>query len=238
MATLNIEAELRPDALPILVVAALKRELAGLARAPHAGLALIETGEGPRNADAAARSWLEKRGARAVINIGLAGALCSGLQIGEVVIAREARIDGASFDASYSTLFQIAEQLGNARSGIAITVDEIVCEAKAKRRLATQLAPDEIGWVDMESAAVASVCRELNIPFLIARAISDEFDEDLPLDFNRCRAASGRVSNRKVIQSAMRHPRAFKGLIRLARRSEICSQRLAAFVRELLPHVA
>ena len=237
MATISIEAELESDASPILVVAALKRELAGLARQPQRGLAFVETGEGPRNANRALRSWLEKRSARAVINIGLAGALSPILRVGEVVIARETRRAGASFDASRSPLFQIAERMEDIRPGVAITVDEIVCEAKSKRRIAASLAADEIAWVDMESAAIASVCLELNVPFLIARAISDAFDEDLPLDFNRCRNPDGRVSPRKVIQSAIVRPRALKGLIELKRRSETCSERLAIFVRELLLRV-
>ncbi|HKP84775.1 MAG TPA: hypothetical protein VJZ26_01685 [Blastocatellia bacterium] len=235
MATTGAEAEFKSDASTILVVAALKRELAPLSRQPQRGLALIETGEGPRNASRALRSRLERGSARAVINIGLAGSLSPLLRVGDVVIAREVRGENESFDASRSPLFQIAERMEIARPGIAITVDEIVCEAKSKRRLAASLDAGEVGWVDMESAAIASVCRDLNVPFLIARAISDALDEDLPLDFNRCRNPDGRVSGRKVIQAAIRRPRSFKGLMRLRRRSEVCSEKLAAFMRELLP---
>ncbi len=62
-----------------------------------------------------------------------------------------------------------------------------------------------------------------NIPFLIARSISDTFDEDLPLDFNRCRTSDGRVSRRKVIQSLIWRPRALKGIDRIA--TEVCNVR-------------
>lgn len=233
MATQIVETE----STPVLVVAALGRELAPLARRSHAGLALIETGEGPRNASRVLRSWLEKKSARAVINIGFAGSLSPLLQIGDIVIAREVRSHTESFDTGASQLFQLAERIQNARSAVAITVDEIVCEAKAKRRMAESLAVNEIGWVDMESAAIASVCDSLEIPFLIARSISDAFDEDLPLDFNRCRTSDGRVSPRKVVQSLIRRPRALKGLIELQRRSETCAEKLAAFISELLPHI-
>ena len=222
---------------PVLVVAAISRELAPLERRSHTSLALIETGEGPRNASRVLRSWLDKKNARAVINIGFAGSLSPLLQISDIVIASEVRSRTESFDASASPLFQLAERTGNARSGVAITVDEIVCEAKAKRRLAEGFTANEIGWVDMESAAIASVCNGLSIPFLIVRSISDAFDEDLPLDFNRCRTSDGRVSPRKVVQSLIRRPRAFKGLIELQRRSETCAEKLAMFVSELLPHI-
>jgi nucleoside phosphorylase len=237
MATSIAESNFKTAPAAVLVVAAIKRELAALARAPRAGLELIETGEGPRNANRALRSRLENSSPRAVINIGMAGSLSPELRIGDVVIAREARAAGESFDASQSPIFQIAEQMKDVSFGVAITVDEIVGEAQAKRRLAERLGKNDLCWVDMESAAIAALCERLKIPYLIARCISDAFDEDLPLDFNRCREADGRVSPRKVMQAALLKPRAFKRLIELKRRSDVCADRLGDFVRDLLPHI-
>lgn len=224
---------------PVLVIAALRRELAALARAPHPELALLATGEGPRNAAGALRAWLDKHPARAVINIGLAGALSTSLAPGALVIAREVRGHDASFDASASPLFQTASGLTTVRAGTAITVDEIVCKAADKRRLAESFnvhqAAWQTAWVDMESVAIAAICDEGRIPYLIVRAISDRFDEDLPLDFNRCRDRDGRVSSRRVVQAALLRPRAFKGLIELKRRADLCADNLASFIRQLLP---
>jgi hypothetical protein len=86
----------------------------------------------------------------------------------------------------------------------------------------------------MESAAIAAVCAELQLPYLVVRAISDTFDEDLPVDFNRCRDRDGRVNPRRVMQAALFRPRAFKGLIELKRRADLCASNLAAFIRQLL----
>jgi adenosylhomocysteine nucleosidase len=261
MVTSIAESNFKTAPSCVLVVAAIKRELTALAREPRAGLELIETGEGPRNASRILQSRLEQSSPRAVINIGMAGSLSPELRVGDLVIAREARAygesfaqkesfaekesfpegqsfaGGESFDASQSPLFRIAEQMKNVRSAIAITIDEIVGEAQTKRRLAERLGKNDLAWVDMESAAIASLCERLKIPYLIARCISDAFDEDLPLDFNRCRASDGRVSPRKVMQSAILKPRAFKRLIELKRRSDVCADRLGAFVRDLLPHI-
>jgi adenosylhomocysteine nucleosidase len=220
---------------PVLIVAALKRELAAIARDAHPKLALLDTGEGPRNAEHALRAWLSGQRARAVINVGLAGALSASLQAGDIVIAHKIRGDAGLFNASVSPLFQTAARLSNIRIGTAVTVDEIVCKATDKRRLAESLGVNETAWVDMESAAIAAVCDELQMPYLIVRAISDGFDEDLPVDFNRCRDASGRVSSRRVVQAALARPRAFKGLLELKRRADLCAGNLAAFIRQLLP---
>jgi adenosylhomocysteine nucleosidase len=231
----EVTSNLQSAARPALIVAALKRELAVIARSRRTDIALLETGEGPRNAARVLRAWLAERGARAVINIGLAGALTDTLQVGDVVIAREIRGDERKFDASTTTLFRLASTLAGQQVGVAVTVDEIVCTASDKRRLAASSGVDEMAWVDMESAAIAAVCDELRVPYLILRAISDRLDEDLPVDFNRCRDASGRVSARRVMQAALLRPRAFKGLIELKRRADLCATNLASFVDRLLP---
>jgi adenosylhomocysteine nucleosidase len=219
---------------PVLVVAALKRELGALARDPNPGLALLVTGEGPHNAARALRGWLKDHPARGVVNVGLAGALSASLAVGDIVVAREIRGRDRGFDAAASPLFRTAVRLDPVHVGTAITVDEIVCKATDKRRLAESSGVRATAWVDMESAAIAAVCDELQIPYLAVRAISDGFDEDLPVDFNRCRDAGGRVSAHRVIQAAAMRPRAFKGLLELKRRAELCADRLARFTRRLL----
>ena len=231
----EIKLPAKRDSPPVLIVAALKRELAAMAGDRTLGLALLATGEGPRNAARALRAWLNDHQARAVINIGLAGALSASLAVGDLVIAREIRGQDGGFDAAASPLFQTAARLNMTRIGTAITVDEIVCKATDKRRLVESSGVQEVAWVDMESLAIASVCDELQMPYLIVRAISDGFDEDLPVDFNRCRDASGRVSARRVIQAAMIRPRAFPGLLELKRRADLCAGNLASFIRRLLP---
>jgi adenosylhomocysteine nucleosidase len=231
----EINSAMQSEGQPVLIVAALKRELAAIARDRSPTLALLDTGEGPRNAERALRAWLDEHQARAVINVGLAGALSASLEAGDIVIAREIRGPNCLFDATASPLFQTAARLPQIRIGTAVTVDEIVCKATDKRRLVESVGVNETAWVDMESTAIAAVCDELQMPYLIVRAISDRFDEDLPVDFNRCRDASGRVSSRRVVQAALARPRAFKGLLALKRRADLCADNLAAFIRQLLP---
>lgn len=221
---------------PFAVVAALKRELAPLRRQVHRNLVLIETGEGTENAERRVRSWLQHRKVRAVFGIGFAGALSPSLHVGDLVVARDGH---EAWQAPPSPeLLSAAAQVRVApltiRFGTIITADEIVCEAKGKRALALTLAANDIGCVDMESSAVAQVCAEHRLPFLIVRCILDELDEDLPLDFNRCRNPDGRVSSTKVLKAALLHPSSLKGLWELRRRSRWCAERLALFIQQLL----
>jgi adenosylhomocysteine nucleosidase len=123
-------------------------------------------------------------------------------------------------------------------NGIAITTDEIIWRAESKRTLAATLEPNEIGIVDMESTAIAGVCARRGLPFLIVRSITDLLDEDLPLNFNLYRREDGRVDSARIVKAALIRPRALLGLMELRRRSELCANRMADFVRVLAPLIS
>jgi adenosylhomocysteine nucleosidase len=220
--------------LPILVVAALGRELASLKREPHPELELLETGEGTANAERRLEARLAERIPRAVLSIGFAGALSADLQIGDLVIAQTIH---SSIGAPDGKLLEAAARLqleSAARFGKGVTSERILWQASEKRAMATLLAPGEIGFVDMESTAIASACSRHGVPFLIARCISDLLDEDLPIDFNQCRDREGRVSATKVMRAALTKPSSINGLLELRKRSELCAERLAGFVLRIV----
>jgi adenosylhomocysteine nucleosidase len=223
---------------PILVVAALSRELAELGGESHPGLTLLETGEGIVNAERHLEAWLERRRARAVVSIGFAGALSPSIRIGDLVIAEEVRDASATPDAKLLSAARLL-QTGQPwiHFGLALTSHEILWQAESKRALAASLAGDEIGFVDMESTAIARVCGRRGLPFLVARSITDLLDEDLPLDFNQFRNCDGRVDQKRVVRAALLRPGSFKGLLDLRKRSKLCAERMADFVRRLVPLV-
>jgi adenosylhomocysteine nucleosidase len=222
-----------------LVVAALGRELASLNRKATDGVALLETGEGIDNARRSLDAWLEHHKTRAVVSIGFAGALSSALQAGDLVIVSNVR-DGLA--QPNNALLSTAENARLAEvpvhKGIAITTDEIIWQAESKRALAATLERNEIGIVDMESTAIAGVCARRELPFLIVRSITDLLHEDLPLNFNLYRGEDGRVDSARIVKAALLMPRALSGLMKLRRRSELCAQRMADFVRVLAPLIS
>jgi adenosylhomocysteine nucleosidase len=216
----------------MLVVAALERELAAVRHRANRNLRLLVTGEGIANAERKLSEALRQSRPRAVVWIGFAGALAASLRIGDLVLI--SRVEGRSEALPPTTLVRAAESMPveRMRTGVAVTVEDIVCASGEKQRLAKSVSEGELAVVDMESSAVARVCAEQHLPFLIVRAVSDLFDEDLPLDFNRCRSAEGRVSTFKVMLAAAARPAAVRGLLELSRRSKICAGRLADFVEQ------
>jgi len=218
---------------PILVAAALSYELQKLDSIAHTGIVLLETGEGVSNAERQLDEWLARNDARAVVSIGFAGGLTASLQPGDVVVAREVRDCLAQPDPNLLTASQHLALDFPLRFGIAITAQQIVWQAKGKSALADSLIDDEIGFVDMESTAIANVCGRRGLPFLIARSITDPLDEDLPIDFNLCRGNDGRVDSKLVMKAILRKPSAVSGLLELRKRSNLCAERMAEFVVSL-----
>jgi len=219
-----------------VVAAAMDQELAPLRRRAIPNLQLLKTGIGVEKAGENLRRCLERRSVCAVFGIGFAGGLSPGLQDGDLVLAR--RIRGSKTMSASPELLTIAEKVRlhgtPVHFGTFVTVDQILGDSEAKRSLAASLERHEVGCVDMESSAIAQVCSERRIPFLIARCITDRLNEDLPVDFSRCRKFDGEIDARKVLVSAMGNPRAFAALWRLHKRSKCCAENLALFVEEFL----
>lgn len=219
---------------PILVVAALKYELRVLERERQPELELLETGEGTANAERSLEAWLEQRSAQAVLSIGFAGALSAALQVGDLVVAKSVHSSNAEPDPELLAAALEVRSDGTVHLGVALTSERILWQAAEKRDLASSLAENDFGFVDMESTAIARVCLRHGVPFLIVRSITDLFDEDLPLDFNQCRDNEGRVNSSKVMKAALLTPGSIKGLLELRKRSELCAARMALFVRRLI----
>jgi adenosylhomocysteine nucleosidase len=236
MATFRFKVVTAGQEVPLAVFAALPQETVPLRSRPCSRLALVTTGVGFENADRCVRSWLRRRNTQVVLGIGFAGGLSASLHVGDLIVARE--VCGVCKISPTRELVRAAEKVIAdglvVRFGTVMTVKEVLCESRAKQSLATSLAAEEIGCVDMESAAIARACSEYCIPFLIVRCITDLLDENLPLDFNHCRNSDGNINAAKVLWAALLHPDSLKGLRELRRRSQSCAEKLALFVRELL----
>ncbi len=214
----------------------MRMELAPLQRRCHDRLLLIETGIGADNVVRSLQAQLQGKSAEAVLGIGLAGALSSGLRVGDLVIGQE--IWGPSRLTPSSQLLSLAGELCVDDSaiypGAVISVNELICSTDAKRRLASTMVGRSVACVDMESWTIARFCSHFQIPFLIVRSISDAFDEDLPLDFNHYRRADGNLDVLRIVVAALIHPRLIGGLWTLGCHARLCTRRLVQFVERML----
>ncbi len=203
-----------PD--PLLICFALPEEARPFRRlAPaRADLRVLVTGMGRRNATPRTRAALAADRPRLVFTCGFAGGLDPALARGAV---------GFECDAA----FPLADRLeaAGARRVRFHCADRMAVTAVEKRRLREATGADA---VEMESAAIHTLCREANVPCATVRVISDGAGEDLPLDFNRFTRADQTLDLGRLLLAVGRRPGLVAPLLRLRRATHDAAVRLAA----------
>lgn len=151
------------------------------------------TGVGKVRASSATQYAIDYFAPAAVLLIGAAGALAADLAPGDVVVgnqvieydfdsqrlARKPRAQTRSWQADPAIakgLVDAAERVGctgHVRVGTILTGDQVVADAGHRDQLREMFLGD---CVEMESAAVAAVCDQNEIPFAAVRIVSDHAD--------------------------------------------------------------
>jgi adenosylhomocysteine nucleosidase len=201
-------------------------------------VAVAATGDGKRNADLGIRRVIQKLQPTRVLVLGLAGALSDGHAVGDLLISSEVMEGERTLawpdlqwleDAQISVQYQL---------GRLVTVDEILSTPESKKILWSKTWRDQPAAADMESACFARVASAYNLPYLVARAISDDVNETLPDFLEDCRAQDGSLDYRQIMWKAFWRPRSWLPLVRLRRRMRICSLTLADFAEALVGSLA
>jgi adenosylhomocysteine nucleosidase len=149
------------------------------------------------------------RDADAVISMGLCGALAPDLKPGDWVVASEVILAPSGTDAEWSAVLVRALR---ARSGSVLGSDAVIADAGAKT--AAHAATGAIA-VDMESHIAAAVAARHNLPFAVARVVSDAADRSLPKAAQAGMAADGSMDVGAVLRALAADPRQLPALIRV-----------------------
>ena len=179
---------------------------------------LVLSGIGKVNA-AVSTSWVIHQFAPdCVINTGSAGGLGKGLKVGDVVIGETVAhhdVDVTAFGyvwgqvpqlpavfVSDSNLIRQAEKAAQVFEGAAVTQglivsgDRFVHSSEGVAEIRSHF-PD-VKAVEMEAAAIAQTCHQLEVPFVIIRAVSDSADEKADISFEEFLKTAA-VSSAKMV---------------------------------------
>jgi len=175
------------------------------------------SGIGPERAGIAAAS-LVNRGAIALLSWGCAGALSNKTGPGDLLLPRNIiAADGRKLDTDSAWRARLASAMpGGMRlheSSLAESRD-ILSDSGQKQQLHEACGA---AAVDMESAAIADIAHQANIPFMAIRAIADSADESLPACIPASMDDRGRLHIWRLIPMLGRHPRLWPRLLRLGR---------------------
>ena len=172
---------------------------------------------GKVNAALTAATMIEKFGAEKLLFTGVAGAVNPSLKIGDLIAATQLcqhDLDITAFGHPHGyvpegkvyvepsrELLRIAKSVADEKEislkgGVIATGDQFIADPVRKKWIEKTFDADAI---EMEGAAVAVVCDQLNIPFFVLRAISDTADSDATFDFDEFLKHSSQVSSSFVL---------------------------------------
>jgi len=167
---------------------------------------LLQSGIGKVNAAMGATLLIDRFQPDYVINTGSAGGFDKNLDVGDVVISTEIRhhdVDVTAFGYDYGQVPQLPAAF--TADPFLVGIAEKACQAEfgsarvTKGLIATGDAflsdPDRVAFIkqkfpelkagEMEAAAIAQVCHQFGVPFVIIRALSDIAGKDANISFDQ-----------------------------------------------------
>lgn len=164
---------------------------------------LLQSGIGKVNAAMATTILIERFQPTFVINTGSAGGFDPTLRVGDIVISSEVvhhDVDATGFDyvmgqvpqmpptfKADATLVRVVKDIlagydVQSKIGLIGTGDSFINDSSRVKRLLDDF-PNMLA-AEMEGAAIAQVCYQYDIPFVIIRALSDIAGTESPVTFN------------------------------------------------------
>ena len=164
---------------------------------------VVQCGVGKVNAAICAQILCSCYGVTHLVNTGIAGSLCPELDIGDLVVSRDAMyhdfdcggfgypigkvpgMDTVAFPADERLMklaYEESERIrpGHTRMGRVATGDQFVNVKALKEKI---IADTGASCTEMEGGAIAQVAYVNQVPFVILRAISDKADGSADLDY-------------------------------------------------------
>lgn len=193
----------------------------------------ILSGSGSENASIAAQKLLA-HGATQLISWGCAGALAPYLKAGDLIIP-SAILTKKNTQLNTHTQWsgQVVKLLENrikCYNGQLLESESVISLASHK---AIQFQQTQALAVDMESAAVARIAAQAQLPFIALRSIVDPAQLDLPEAINYAMSDKGIVSIPKLMLYLCVHPGELPRLVRLGLHFNAASKTLKHLAQQL-----
>jgi adenosylhomocysteine nucleosidase len=186
---------------------------------------VVESGAGVARARRATHALLDAHSPKWILSCGFAGALVPGIRIGDVVVPNS--IVNAHGQALMIDVGFPADEKQGIHIGRLLTHETIVRLVPEKQQLAARHSAIA---VDMESLAVAQVCRERGARFLAIRVISDDLSSDLPIEVLSLVGPTGTTRFGAAMAAIMSRPSSVMDMWKLRSSAHVAAKRLATFL--------
>jgi adenosylhomocysteine nucleosidase len=188
-------------------------------------IAIVQTGLGFARARRATQALLDAHSPAWVISAGFSGALKPEIKVGHIVMA-DSIVDTHGHELRLD-LNMPADPEKGLHVGRLVNTDEIVRTVAEKKSLAEQHGGVA---VDLESLAVAQMCRERETRFLAVRVISDDLSADLPPEVLSVIGSTGSIRLGAALGAVWKRPGSVKEMWQLRETAHSAAGRLATFL--------
>ncbi len=197
---------------------------------------LSMTGDGAPCAAASVSFLLRETPVSLLVGAGAAGGLVPSLRAGEVVVSGRVLDESGEAPAPDATLLTRAASLG-AKAATVVTVARPLTSSSERDALAVRIGASASApaVVDMESAAWARAAARLGVPYVVFRAVSDAFEDDLPRFLPSCLSPEGSIDRAAVALRLVARPDALPALLRARGRVRDGAAAIALFLERFLP---
>lgn len=185
-------------------------------------MVLVLSGIGKVNASVSTAWVIHQFQPDCVINTGSAGGLGKGLKVGDVIIGERVAhhdVDVTAFGYEWGQVPQLpaafesdgqltaaAKEAAQVFEGAAVSCglivsgDQFVHSSERVAEIRNRF--DGVQAVEMEAAAIAQACHQLDVPFVVIRAVSDSADEKADISFEEFLKTAA-VSSAKMVMKLM-----------------------------------
>lgn len=188
-------------------------------------IACVEGGMGFARARTATQALIDAHSPSFVLSVGFSGALHGDLQCGDIVIANS--ICDVHGQQLFLDLKMESDPTRGMYVGKLLTADHLVRTVEEKRELGARHAALA---VDLESLAVAQVCRDAKVRFMAIRVISDDLTADLPPEILSVVGATGAVRIGAAIGALWKRPGSATDMWKLREHALKAATKLATFL--------
>jgi adenosylhomocysteine nucleosidase len=161
-----------------------------------------------------------------IVSAGFAGGLQPGLKVGDLVL-------GVNYsDAAIASRLVLSPRW---QRGNLLTADAIVEKGENKRKLG-----EESGCLvaDLETAHLARVCAEHNIPMVSVRCVSDAVEDDMPVPASvLLNPETGRPDSLGLFRHLITNPACVVGFNKLLKNAKTAQNGIADGLAEILPQL-
>jgi adenosylhomocysteine nucleosidase len=207
---------------------------------------VVQTGVGAENTEAALKYVVKDYSPNLLLSVGFGGALYNGAAAGDIICAGRVflipenipegstpdrvKLDSEEIPNAAAIVSRLSERI-QIHEGCILTLERHMVKTAIRKFLPVDLS---FPVCDMETYFLARLSKEMGLPFLGLRAITDRAHEEIPVELLRVTDESGKYRLSLAIRLILSRPQIIRHIFRIGKNARIASINLSHAVRSLI----